>query len=333
MRNWLFNSQLLKSYQSPIYTISVGNLTVGGTGKTPMVEFLIKRSIDQSSYTAGATATLSRGYGRETTGFQLVSDLDTASTVGDEPLQMYRKFGADIRVSVGERRAPALQSLMHLYPNIKEVLLDDAFQHRAVQPHLSILLMDYNRPFYQDYPFPAGRLRERRHGARRADAIVVTKCPNYLAVAEQMQITAKIRPYTSAETPVFFAGLHYGQPVSFAAQKAGADDVQQVVLVSGLANPGPLELYVREAFTLRHHIRFADHHAYQRTDLNAVLEKLPSGAVVLTTEKDWVKLDALLTAEERDTLPLFYLPVAMQLLDSHEAAFSRFLTTARLKNR
>ncbi|ADB38064.1 tetraacyldisaccharide 4'-kinase [Spirosoma linguale] len=333
LRNWLFNSQLLKSYQPSIYTISIGNLTVGGTGKTPMVEFLIKRSIDQSSYLAGATATLSRGYGRETTGFRLVSDLDTASTVGDEPLQMYRKFGAYIRVSVGERRAPALQSLMHLYPDIKEVLLDDAFQHRAVQPHLSILLMDYNRPFYQDYPFPAGRLRERRHGARRADAIVVTKCPNDLSTVEQQRIEAEIRPYTSAETPVFFAGLHYGQPVSFASKKVVTDDVQQVVLVSGLANPLPLEQYVSDAFTLRQHIRFADHHAYQRTDLDAILAKLPSGAVVLTTEKDWVKLDALLTAEERDTLPLFYLPVAMQFLDRYEAVFSRFVTTARLKNR
>lgn len=332
LRNWLFNSQLLKSYYPSVYTIGIGNLTVGGTGKTPMVEFLIKRSLAQVPYAAGETVTLSRGYGRQTSGFRLVSDSDTAVTVGDEPLQLYRKFSPFIRVSVGERRAPALQSLVQLYPDIKEVLLDDAFQHRAVQPQLSILLMDYNRPFYQDYPFPAGRLRERRTGARRADVIVVTKCPKALDAIEQQRIEVKIRPYIRTETPVFFAGLAYEQPVSFATTKADKA-IQNVVLVSGLANPGPLEEYVRSTFTLLNHVSFADHYAYQRADLNALLAKLPVGAVVLTTEKDWVKLDALLTADERNSLPLFYLPVAMQFLDNDEAEFTRFLAAARLKNR
>ncbi|SOD82015.1 tetraacyldisaccharide 4'-kinase [Spirosoma fluviale] len=331
IRNWLFDSHLLAVYHPSVYTIGVGNLTVGGTGKTPMVEFLIKRSVSGGGYTAGETATLSRGYGRQTTGFRVVSDVDTASTVGDEPLQLYRKFSPLIRVSVGERRAPALQSLMQLYPETKQVLLDDAFQHRAVEPHLSILLMDYNRPFYQDYPFPAGRLRERRNGARRADAIVVTKCPNELGTVEQQRIEAKIRPYTGAETPVYFAGLQYGQPVSFATKQI-VTEVRDVVLVSGLANPGPLEQYVRDTCNLIHHARFADHYAYQRADLTAILAKLPPGAVALTTEKDWVKLDALLTDDERNTLPLAYLPVAMQFLDRQEAEFIRFLASARLKN-
>ncbi|GAB3012506.1 tetraacyldisaccharide 4'-kinase [Spirosoma pulveris] len=319
------------SYQPAVYTIGVGNLTVGGTGKTPMVEFLIKRSVFEQAYTAGDTATLSRGYGRQTTGFRVVSEVDTASTVGDEPLLLYRKFSPLIRVSVGERRAPALQSLMYLNPDTKEVLLDDAFQHRAVQPHLAILLMDYNRPFYLDYPFPAGRLRERRRGARRADVIVVTKCPNNLETDQQLQIEANIRPYAGVKTPIFFAGLQYGQPVSFASKPVVAE-VRQVVLVSGLANPGPLEQYVRNTYTLLYHVRFADHHAYQRADIDAVLAKLPADALVLTTEKDWVKLDLLLTDEERNDLPFAYLPVAMQFLGSQEAAFIRFLAAARLKN-
>ncbi len=252
VRNWLFNSHLLKVFRPPVYTVSVGNLTVGGTGKTPMIELLIERSLIPVPGSAGETATLSRGYGRRTTGFRIATDLDLASTIGDEPLQLYRKFTPYIRVCVGERRAEAIQSLLAIHPETKQVLLDDAFQHRAVQPHLSILLMDYNRPFYDDYPFPAGRLRERRKGAKRADVVVVTKCPNDLFATEQQRIMAKIRPYTQPGIPIFFAGLRYDQPVSFATRQA-VTNLQEVVLVSGLANADPLEQYVRQTFRLIHH--------------------------------------------------------------------------------
>lgn len=331
-RNWLFNNQLLKGIRPSVYTIGIGNLTVGGTGKTPMVEFLIKWYQLTDSEGGKQTATLSRGYGRRTTGFRIATDSDTAATIGDEPLQLYRKFGSQVRVCVGERRVDAIEALLQRYPDTKRILLDDAFQHRAVQPQLNILLMDYNRPFYDDYPFPAGRLRERRRGARRADGIVVTKCPTNLWATEQARIVSRIRPNTRPDTPIFFAGLHYSNPVSFADHQANAS-LRTVILVSGLAKADPLEHYVRQAFQLRHHYRFADHYEYTRAELDNILTALPSDTTLLTTEKDWVKLDALLTPDERQKLPLFYLPIAVQFLSGQEVKFMAFLDKDTLKNR
>ncbi|GAB4036593.1 tetraacyldisaccharide 4'-kinase [Spirosoma gilvum] len=289
-----------------------------------MVEFLIKRYLSNEPTLVGAVATLSRGYGRKTKGFRIATNTDTAETVGDEPLQIYRKFGQRIRVCVGERRVEAIQSLLAVYPETACVVLDDAFQHRAVRPHLSILLTDYNRLFYDDYPFPAGRLRERRMGARRADAIVVTKCPINLWKTEQQRVVARIRSYTRPDTPIFFAGLQYGQPVSFATHQPVAG-LTNVTLVSGLANADPLENYVRQTYGIRKHYRFADHYAYLRADLESIIAVLPADSAILTTEKDWVKLDALLTAEERSTWPLYYLPIAVQFLDGDEMKFLAFL--------
>lgn len=296
-----------------------------------MIEFLIKRSAAHAATATGTTATLSRGYGRQTTGFRLAGETDTAATIGDEPRQLYCKYSSSIRVYVGERRAEALRSIMALHPETEQVLLDDAYQHRAVRAHLTILLMDYHRPFYADYPFPAGRLRERRHGARRADVLVVTKCPHDLFATEQQRMSAKIRPYTRPGVPIFFAGIQYDQPVSFATRQPGPLS-HPVVLVSGLANADPLDQYVRQTYRLIHHARFPDHHAYSRAELDTLLTSLPPQTALLTTEKDWVKLDALLTDHERATLPLYYLPVAVQFLPGQEVGFDRYLTQARLKN-
>ena len=332
-RNWLFNSHLVTSTRPAVYTISVGNLTVGGTGKTPMVEFLIKRyTSDESLAGQGAVATLSRGYGRQTTGFRIATDVDTAATVGDEPLQLYRKFSPFVRVCVGERRVAAIKQLLELHPETKVILLDDAYQHRAVQPHLNLLLTDHHRLFYNDFPFPAGRLREFRTGARRADAVVVTKCPTDLPIAKQQQVAHRIQAYTRPQTPIFFAGLQYEKPVSFATRQPTAN-LHSVLLVSGLANADPLEAYVRQMFLLHQHKRYADHYVYTRADLTSLLADLPTGAGLLTTEKDWVKLDALLTPPERSTWPLYYLPVVVQFLPNHESAFTEFLTEQDYKNR
>ena len=285
-----------------------------------MVEFLIKRSLAADAFSPGALATLSRGYGRKTTGFRVATAADTADTIGDEPLQLYRKFTPAVRVCVGEQRVEAIKALLERYPETKRVLLDDAFQHRPLAPHVSILLMDYNRPFYEDLPFPGGRLRERRKGARRADVVVVTKCPLTLPLTEQEHIANRIRPYVRPETPLFFAGLAYDAPVSFATGQP-VTNLRSVVLVSGLANATPLEQYVRQQYHLVRHIRFADHYPYTRPTLEKLANDLPADTVLLTTEKDWVKLDALLTPAERATWPLYYLPVSMQFLPGQELDF------------
>ncbi|WP_254448534.1 tetraacyldisaccharide 4'-kinase [Spirosoma rhododendri] len=324
LRNAFYDNGLFKKQRPALRVISVGNLTVGGTGKTPMVEFLIKRYGSDRASGLPETATLSRGYGRITTGFRIATDADTAATLGDEPLQLYRKFGRFVCVCVGERRADALHQMQQRFPQLRRVLLDDAYQHRAVDPHLNLLLSDYNRPFYADYPFPAGRLREGRAGAARADAVIITKCPGALSADEQQQIRWAVHRYSGAGVPVLFAGLRYGQPVAYATQQP-TDKLRAVVLVSGLANADPLDTYVRQTFDLLTHHRFADHYAYKRADLDRLLADQPPGAALLTTEKDWVKLDALLTTDERATLPLYYLPVSVQFLPGYEQEFGRLL--------
>ncbi|WP_338870468.1 tetraacyldisaccharide 4'-kinase [Spirosoma sp. SC4-14] len=332
IRNWLYDRDLYAVYKSDRCVIAVGNLTVGGTGKTPMIEYLIKRYQFTGRAVPLETATLSRGYGRHTKGFRIASKQDSASTIGDEPLQLFRKFNQTVRICVGERRAEAIQKLLASYPETNRILLDDAFQHRAVKPQFNLLLTDYNRPFYTDHPFPAGRLRERRHGARRADAVVVTKCPLTLSDIEQNRIRESIRVYARSETPVFFAGLQYSFPVPFSGLGVFAN-LDRVMLVSGLGNADPLEQYVSRTFRMRTHHRFADHYAYSRSELDQLLAALQPGESLLTTEKDWVKLSALLKPDELNRLPLYYLPVEMAFLDNSKTEFDRLVDEIPFKKR
>ncbi|WP_229310754.1 tetraacyldisaccharide 4'-kinase [Larkinella arboricola] len=324
VRNLLYDSGVVSSLRPATYTIAVGNLTVGGTGKTPHVDYLVNL-LKQT----GPVATLSRGYGRRTRGFRIVTDADTADTVGDEPLLLYRKHaekpginGGDVLVSVGEKRAEAIPKLLTIRTDWRAIVLDDAFQHRPVRPQLNLLLTDYNRPFYDDEPFPGGRLRERRHGARRADVVLVTKCPDELEVSEQQAIQQRIRVYSRAGVPVFFTGLRYGSPVSFVetSEKAG----NRVVLVSGIARPEPLEQYVKTHFDLVHHLRFADHHRYTAPDLERIVRVLPADGTVLTTEKDFVKLAPLLAETGADASRFHYLPIEITFL-SGEAEFKKII--------
>ncbi len=201
VRNAFYDNGLFEKERPALRVISVGNLTVGGTGKTPLVEFLIKRYLPANPDQLPQTATLSRGYGRKTKGFRVADGADTAQTLGDEPVQIYRKFGRLIRVCVGERRADALRQMQQLFPQLRQVLLDDAYQHRAVDPHLNLLLSDFNRPFYTDYPFPAGRLRESRSGAKRADAVIITKCPDTLSSIEHLGFDLSLGNAMIEDTP------------------------------------------------------------------------------------------------------------------------------------
>lgn len=298
-----------------------------------MIEYLVQKLLTgtgpsgQTAQPFFTLATLSRGYGRSSKGFRIATPTDTAQTIGDEPMQLYQKFGQKVVVAVAERRVEGFHQLSSRCPQVGLVLLDDAFQHRAIQPHLNILLTDYNRPFYQDHPFPEGRLRERRVGAKRADVIIVTKCPNTLSETEKKQIIDELIPYKDTSTPVFFAGLRYDVPKDSGNQSVVINKTTVVVLISGLANADPLEAYVRQTFELARHYRFGDHYAYSRTSINPIIQNLPDGGVILTTEKDWVKLYSLLTAKERDSLPIYYLPVGVKLLD-READFLAIVAAA-----
>ncbi len=314
-RNSLYDRGMSPSASFEIPIISVGNLTVGGTGKTPHLEYLIRLCKPYAPM-----ATLSRGYGRSTQGFRMASPQDSAATLGDEPMQVYQKFGKDIRVTVGEKRAEAVEKLLSLHPETGLILLDDAYQHRAIQPGVNLLLTDYHHPFYQDYPFPAGNLRERRHGAARADAIIVTKCPENLSREEEKKIEKKISAYSKA--PVFFSGIRYGTPLNDAGQHPPQ---APAVVVSGLARPELLETYAKSRFRVDHHLAFGDHHAYTSGDwqkIKAALNQTAHAeAWVLTTEKDAVKLKAVSDSPS----VIYILPIEVYFLENNPLHFDSWL--------
>ena len=312
LRNHLYDIRSKKIIDFTPFIISVGNLSVGGTGKTPMVLYLAKWLLQHHSL-----AILSRGYGRQTRGVRIANEHDTARTLGDEPYLFYRKVGQQATVAVGEERVAAVPEMLFHAPDIRLILLDDAYQHRAIGRDFSILLTSYQRPFYKDYVLPAGRLRESRRGARRADAVVVTKCPDGLAEGEQEPIKERIKAYATSDTPVFFTGLRYGapQPASSANDlDASLDNPRPVILFSGLADASLFDTYARQHFAVAGHITFGDHHRYTPQDhrqLADALAKAGPSAVLLTTEKDVVKFESI-------TLPLFYLPVQPYFLSAED---------------
>lgn len=304
VRNRLYDRGIKPSASFDVPVIGVGNLAVGGTGKTPMVEYLIRLLSAEKK-----VATLSRGYGRSTKGIRIAGEGDSPSTLGDEPYQIYRKFRDKVIVSVGEERALAIPYVLHEHPDVDIILLDDAFQHRRVKPSFQILLTDYNNLFLNDYLLPAGRLRESARGASRADTVVVTKCPPHISDDEMIAIEGRIRKYF--DKAVFFSGIAYGNllPVT----EASAYKPEKVVLVSGIANPAPLEEYFRHNHQLVKHLRFGDHHRYTPKDVKSICEVARAeGAAVVATEKDIVKLSGNAFAEA--SVGLYYLPIEIEFL-------------------
>jgi tetraacyldisaccharide 4'-kinase len=307
IRNVLYDRGLKPSVAFELPVICVGNLTVGGTGKTPMIEHLIRRF--QAHY---KIATLSRGYGRKTTGIRLAGPLEDASTLGDEPFQFYTKFGHKITVAVGEERALAIPTILQEFPETQIILLDDGFQHRKVTPTFSILLTDYHRPFYQDFLLPSGRLRESRWSAGRADVIVVTKCPASITEDKMIEIERAIRHY--AEKPVFFTRIRYGVAMPFANTVATL--TKDIILITGIANSKPLEVYAHENFKVLKHLSFKDHHNYSEQDISDLIDlrnNYPQ-ASFLTTEKDKVKLDVRQFQPILSGLPLFFVPIEVDFI-------------------
>jgi tetraacyldisaccharide 4'-kinase len=307
-RNHLYNIGHKPSFEFDRTVIVVGNLNVGGSGKTPMVEYLIQ--LLQDRY---AIATLSRGYKRDTTGYKLADDTDTAHTIGDEPLQLYRKFGKKVKVVVGENRAMAIPHILHDYPETKVILLDDALQHRSVKPHLTIMVTEFSNPFYTDFVLPLGSLREARVGAARADIIVVTKCPAQLSGEERTRMTGSIQKYAGSK-PVFFSTIQYKGPFSFGKPSSLFTNA---ILVSGIAMTRQLTEFCSTRFKTQKHFDFPDHHRYTLNDLMNIehhcnLQQEPF--VILTTEKDMVKLAVPEFRPFLERWPWFYIPIQQEFL-------------------
>ncbi|WP_031529233.1 tetraacyldisaccharide 4'-kinase [Dyadobacter crusticola] len=318
LRNLLYDLGWFRSNKAPQMVISIGNLTVGGTGKTPVTEYLA-----QMLAASAPPAILSRGYGRKTRGFVLAGADSTAAEIGDEPMQFYRKFNAkEIIVAVSENRTAGAARLAELYPETRLLLLDDAFQHRAIQRDINILLNDFNRPFYKDHPFPAGRLRENRNGAKRADIVIVTKCPAELNQSAKDEIRKRIAYYAGTEKPVFFSFTDYAAPVGY---NGAAVQLKNVKIAAGIADPTPFIRYIHGHFTVLDTVIFPDHHNYTLAEVEGLIKYLKNDTFVLTTEKDMVKLKPLvgqLGCAER----FAYIPVTVNF-GTDSARFVQWFTT------
>lgn len=315
VRNFLFDRGLIRSQKSPIPALVVGNLSVGGTGKTPWVEFLVRQLRDEVKL-----ATLSRGYGRKTTGFRQVLPTSTAVEVGDEPLQLYTNFNGDLPVFVGEDRVGATQKIQQVLPDLQLLILDDAFQHRNLNPDFRIVLTPYSSPFSKDYLLPMGRLRESRAGAKRAEVVVVTKCPADLSQEEQNKLAGELAPYLNSEADLFFSSLSYGKPYQVSGPKQ--TDFTAVIALAGLADNAPFFAHCKQQYEVMDTFSFADHYAYKPEDAGQILKLLGHEkgrhAVLLTTEKDAVKLKTLAATEMWSKISIFALPIQVALEANQE---------------
>lgn len=318
VRNWLFDNNVIKSEQFDVPVISVGNITVGGTGKTPHVEYLIAAL--SPSYNI---AVLSRGYKRKTKGFILANNRSTPESIGDESLQIYKKFGNRIKVAVCEDRRKGIKELLRLFPDTQLIILDDAFQHRYVKPKINILLMDYSRPFYEDNLLPLGRLRESEHSASRADMVIVTKCPVNMSPLSYRLISKNLElmPFQK----LFFSSIRYGlispvfpddKPYNVELSSLTAKDT--VMLVSGIANPRGFVRHFKP-YPFRVVVsHFPDHHDFTREDLIEINKKFKSikgeRKIIITTEKDAMRM-AYNPYFPSSLKPfVFYIPISVRMI-------------------
>ncbi len=299
LRNWLYDIGMLKSQSFDIPVITVGNLSVGGTGKTPQIEYLIRLlSVDYQ------VAVLSRGYKRNTNGFILADDKATAASIGDEPFQLQAKFPS-VQLAVDAQRKNGIQQLLQLAKRPDVILLDDAFQHRKVQSGLSILLTAYDDLFCKDFILPFGNLRESALGKKRADMIIVTKCPFDLSDLAQQEIIKQLQ----VTQPVYFSTIQYDDHLVSAENTCSVSEIQQEskVLVAGIAKPKLFFDYLKKEQD--ECLIFPDHHHFSITDCEKVSARA-QGKKIVTTEKDFVRLKGLLPPSQ-----LYYLPIRTLFLN------------------
>lgn len=321
LRNWLYEKNILHSIEPDIKTISVGNMTVGGTGKTPVVEFLVEALKDTHRIVI-----LSRGYKRRSKGYIMAGAESSAREIGDEPKQFLNKFGTDISVAVCEDRLYAIPLIVSDKPETDLIILDDGYQHRQVNPFFNILLSDYSRPFYLDYLLPAGNLRESRKNANRADVVIVTKCPEKLIPEDMDEITGNVRKYSGKETPVWFMKIHYLDPLPAFGHGSAISD--SIILLTGIAQTTHLVNFLSKQYTVLKHFAFPDHHNFSRDEIRKVTryyndhkKKKPS---VLCTEKDYMRL---LNSDLQDILmeyPVFFQPITYKFVHG-DSQFREFV--------
>ena len=307
VRNYLYDIGVFKASEFKTKTICIGNLSVGGTGKTPMVEYLV-------SYLAPAhkCAVLSRGYKRKSQGFLLANNDSTVAELGDEPYQIHAKFH-EVAVAVDADRRNGIRILEEkVAPDV--ILLDDAFQHRKVKADLNILLTAFGKLYADDWYLPTGNLRDSRSGAKRADLIIVTKCPPELSEVERTGIRRRLEP--QAHQKVVFSTLEYENefPGGSASRELTFFKDKKLTLVTGIADPQPLTDYLTAQGVRFEHLKYPDHHFFTTAELRTLNEK----ALILTTEKDYVRL-------KEKVADLFYIPVKHRFLGDDASVLNKEL--------
>lgn len=308
IRNFLFDKGILKFYAFDLPIIAVGNLSVGGTGKTPQIEYLIR--LLSTKY---KVATLSRGYKRKSEGFVLADANVNAEILGDEPFQFFQKF-PNIQVAVDANRKNGIEQLLLKNPKPEVILLDDAYQHRKVKAGFYILLTAYGDIYADDFMLPTGNLRESRSGARRADVVVVTKCPPNLSEAEQLLIKNKLK--LAENQQLYFSCIAYDDCIYSENSKIELSEIreEQKLLLAGIAKPEPFFAHLKNANDPC--LTFPDHHHFSENDIQGIIVKAQD-AIIITTEKDYVRLKGSLPVEQ-----LFYLPIQSKFL-SGKATFDK----------
>lgn len=321
LRNRLYDTGFYSSVEFNVPVITVGNLSVGGTGKTPHIEYLIKLLQYQFR-----VATMSRGYKRRTQGF-LMADAETnALRIGDEPMQYHLKF-PDIVVSVAEERMTGIPKLLQKRPDVEAVLLDDAFQHRSVKAGVNILITDYSKPFYKDRILPLGTLREKRGAYKRADVVIVSKCPKDLTIQQAEEIKRSIAPL--AEQKVFFTTIDYHTPYDFFNREHISLNNKNVILVCGVAKPEPLVNYLKTMANDVHPLTYNDHHYFLSKDLEEIKETYDNWAVsdkvIVTTEKDAARLHLHYEKLQEWGISIVIMPIAVSFLFQQGHEFDRYI--------
>ncbi len=329
IRNKLFDKGILTSATFNIPIIDVGNLSAGGTGKSPMVEYIVNMLKHQHKI-----GVLSRGYKRKTSGYALANAQSNALEIGDEPMLLYSRH-PDITVAVGEERIVALPQLLHDRPETEVIILDDAFQHRYIKAGLEILLTDCRNLFTRDWFLPTGDLRDMRASYKRADIIIITKCPPDLSEKERDRIVDEIKPL--AHQHVFFSCIEYGTPYHLITKETRElDSNTEVLLISGIANPQPLKQYIARNSSTYFEILYNDHHIFTIDDLKEMRKRFENMTgerkIFITTEKDAIRL--LKFGQELQHYPFYVLPISIRLLFGGQELFSglisKFITSFTL---
>lgn len=319
-RNFLYDKEVIEGVTFNIPIIGVGNLSVGGTGKSPMVDYLA--SMLKKTY---PIAILSRGYKRRTSGYVLADENTSAIEIGDEPMQFHIKH-PDVSVSVGEKRIEAIPQLLYDRPETKVIILDDAFQHREIHAGLNILLSEYSNLYTRDFFLPTGDLRDQQTSAARADLIVVTKCPANVTEHQRFLIMKELAPMPHQH--VFFSSIKYNTPyhiVTGVSKKLSKE--AEVLLVCGIANPEPLTAYIHEKSATYDALFFSDHHIFSIDDLNDIVNRFNriknENTIILTTEKDAVRLVKF--REKLIDLPFYVIPISFDFLFNQEKEFQQLI--------